>query len=102
MPEVVQTLEDAKANFSAGVASRGAVVRPVLIDIRQGGPLSAEARHHYTGGRLSDIYSAMALLTTTGAFGTMMANLYIKVASPGIPTRLFYREDEATAWLLDS
>jgi hypothetical protein len=63
-------------------------------------PLDAETRHYYTGKRLTDFFTSLAILAPGGAFGKMMANLYLRVANPGIPSRLFESEAEAIRWSL--
>ena len=94
-----QTLDDAKENLAAAVSETGGKRRPLLIDIRTAKPLDADARHHYSGQTLVDRFSALALLVEASPFGRMMGNVYLRVARPGIPTRLFSDETQATQWL---
>ena len=44
-------------------------------------------------------FAAMALLVRGTPLGRTMGNVYLKIARPGIPTRLFAQESKALAWL---
>lgn len=70
---------------------------PVLIDARVNYSMSAEARAysamHSSSGRL-----ATAFITKSAA-GKHVANLYMNINKPAIPTRVFNDEAEAIAWL---
>ena len=93
-----QSLDDAKENLAAAVFETRGIRRPLLIDIRRAPPLEADARHHYSGQTL-EAFSALALLVEASPFGRMLGNVYLRIAKPGIPTRLFSDETEATRWL---
>jgi len=94
-----QALEDAQENLAMAVSETHGTRRPLLVDIRQSLPLDADARHHYSGQTLIESFSALALLVEASPFGRMMGNVYLRVARPGIPTRLFSDEAQAMAWL---
>jgi len=94
-----QSLADAKENLATAVSATEGQRRPLLIDIRRAKPLDAEARHHYSGQTLVDAFLALALLVEASPFGRMFGNIYLRVAKPGIPTRLFSDETEAAEWL---
>jgi hypothetical protein len=94
-----QSLVDAKENLAAAVNETGGGRRPLLIDIRGAQPLDAEARHHYSGQTLVESFSALALLVEGKPLGRMMGNVYLRVARPGIPARLFSDEARAIEWL---
>ena len=94
-----QSLENAKENLAVAVSETRGTRRPLLIDIRRARPLEADARHHYSGQTLVDAFSALALLVEASPFGRMFGNVYLRIAKPGIPTRLFSDETEATKWL---
>ena len=96
---VQQSLADATDNLALALSETGGQRRPLLIDIRKAQPLEAEVRHHYSGQRLVEGFSALALLVETSPFGRTMGNVYLRVARPGIPTRLFTDEDAAVTWL---
>ena len=94
-----QSLDDAKENLAVAVAQTAGQRRPLLIDIRAAKPLDADARHHYSGQTLVDSFSALALLVEASPFGRMMGNVYLRVARPGVPTKLFADEARALGWL---
>jgi hypothetical protein len=94
-----QSLADATENLGLAVAETAGRRRPLLIDIRGALPLDAEARHHYSGQKLAEAFSALALLVEASPFGRMMGNVYLRIARPGIPTQLFSDETRALEWL---
>ena len=96
---VKQVVSDAVENLSISAQASNGKLAPLLVDIREAAALDAEPRHYYTGKRLDDSFSAFALLVVIGAFGKMMGNIYLRVAKPGIPARLFTSEEEALRWL---
>jgi len=98
-PTAKQTLDNAKENLSAALATRDGKRRPLLIDVRGGQPLDAEVRHYYSGQVLVDGFTALGLLVDASPLGLMMGNVYFRVARPGIPTRLFTSADDASRWL---
>jgi len=99
--DAYQSLEDAKTNLAAAVSATAGRRRPLLVDIRTGRPLDADARHHYSGQTLVDNFSAIALLVRATPFGRMMGNIYLRIARPGIPVQLFTDESWALRWLID-
>jgi hypothetical protein len=94
-----QTLTDAQQNLGAALDERAGQRRPILIDIREAQPLEAEVRHYYSGQVLVDGFSALALLVDASPLGRMIGNVYLRVARPGIPTRLFTQPTQAHEWL---
>jgi len=56
-------------------------------------------RHYYTGEVLLASFLALALVVEATPFGRMMGNIYLRVARPGVPTRLFPDEPSALTWL---
>ena len=98
LPEVRQNLSDAMENISASAEACGGQRMPIVVDLRQAMTLDAETRHYYTGKQLTDFFTSLAILVPAGSFGKMMGNLYLRVASPGIPSRLFDSETEALQW----
>jgi hypothetical protein len=98
-PSAKQTLDNARENLAAALATRDGKRRPLLIDIRGGQPLDADVRHYYSGQVLVDGFTALGLLVDASPLGLMMGNVYFRVARPGIPTRLFTNADEANRWL---
>src|SRR6266581_1763985 len=98
LPEVQQNLNDAIENISVSAEACAGERAPIVVDLRRAMPLDAETRHYYTGKRLTDFFTSLAILTPGGAFGKMLGNLYLRVANPGIPSRLFDSETEAIQW----
>jgi len=94
-----QTLEDARANLAASIAATDGTQRPLLVDISRCLPLEPQVRHYYTGKLLTDGFNALALLIEASPFGRMMGNVYLRVARPGVPTKLFADETRALGWL---
>ncbi|MES2963453.1 MAG: hypothetical protein V4760_06150 [Bdellovibrionota bacterium] len=94
-----QTLVDAESNLATAILAGEGVRRPLLTDIRYCEPMTPEARRYYSGKILVDSFTALAMLIHNSTFGTMMGNIYLKIAKPGIPTQLFTDEGEALDWL---
>src|SRR6185369_14010459 len=94
-----QLLADAKENLGGALIERDGIRRPLLVDIRVSRPLDAEARHYYSGQVLVDGFSALGMLIDATPLGRMMGNVYLRVARPGIPARLFTDEAAAVTWL---
>jgi hypothetical protein len=98
LPDVDQQVSDAVENIAASAEACGGRRAPIVVDLRRARTLDAETRHYYSGKKLTDSFTAIALLVPAGAFGRMLGNLYLRVASPGIPARLFDSEEAALAW----
>ena len=94
-----QSVMNAEQNLAAALGECDGERRPLLVDISRAQPLDAAVRHYYSGQVLVDGFTALALLVEASPFGTMMGNIYFRVARPGIPTRLFTEVDAARAWL---
>jgi hypothetical protein len=90
---------DARENLDTALAEGSGKRRPLLVDITGSPPLDAETRHLYSGQPLVDGFTALALLVEASPLGTMMGNVYFRVARPGIPTYLFTDEARAVEWL---
>ena len=98
LAEVRQNLSDAIENISVSAEACGGQRAPIIVDIREAMPLDAETRHYYTGKQLTDFFTSIAILVRSGVFGRMMGNLYLRVAKPGVPSKLFDSETEAIQW----
>ena len=94
-----QTVDDARENLAATATLAGDGRRPLLVDISRAAPLDPEVRHFYTGTQLVAAFHALGLLVEATPFGHVMGNIYLRVARPGIPTRLFVDRTKAFAWL---
>jgi len=98
LPDVEQGIRDAVENISVSAEACAGRRAPILVDLRDARTLDAETRHYYSGKQLTDFFTAIALLVPVGAFGRMMGNLYLRVANPGVPARLFDSEAAALTW----
>jgi hypothetical protein len=96
--DLVQTIDDARANLDACARLAAPDRKPLLSDIRQAKPLMPEVRRVYMGEHLA-AFAAMAMLVRSTPLGRTMGNVYLKIARPGIPTKLFAQEPRALAWL---
>jgi hypothetical protein len=94
-----QTPADALDNLTATRSVAAGRRRPLLVDITGSPPLDAETRHLYSGKSLAAAFTALALLVEGSPLGPMMGNVYLRVARPGIPTRVFIDESKAHSWL---
>ena len=98
LPDVEQQVSDAIENVAVSAEACGSRRAPIVVDLRRARTLDAETRHYYSGKKLTDSFTAIALLVPTGAFGRMLGNLYLRVANPGVPAKLFDSEDAALMW----
>jgi hypothetical protein len=89
-------LEDATAALEAMAQLIGGRRSPLLVDMRDTGPLDRPTRAELT--RRSDLQAAVALVAGT-PLSRMMANFFLSVNKPPFPTRLFDNEASALAWL---
>lgn len=94
-----QSLLEARENMAATIELCGGTRRPLLVDISRCAPLEAEVRHFYSGEILVSSFTALALVIEASPLGTMMGNVYLRIARPGIPTRLFTEREAALRWL---
>jgi hypothetical protein len=94
-----QSLVDARENLEETIRACNGQRRPLLVDVSRCQPLEPEVRHYFTGEQLVQAFCALAMLVEATPFGRMMGNIYLRVARPGIPTRLFADEEVALAWL---
>ena len=95
----VQSVEDARENFDVCARLAAPDRKPLLTDLRAARPLLPEVRRQYSGQRLEASFAAMGLLVRGNPLGRTMGNVYLMIARPGIPTRLFAQESKALAWL---
>jgi hypothetical protein len=98
VPRVEIDLEDALESTKAMADLNGGRRSPLFVDARDGGQMDRPSRAEFA--RRGDIVSAVGLITGT-ALSRMMANFFISVSKPVVPTRLFESEQAAIAWLTD-
>ena len=95
-PRTMVLLEDATAALEEMAQLTGGRRSPLLVDMRETGPLDRATRAELT--RRSDLQSAVALVAGT-PLSRMMANFFLRVSEPPFPTRLFDDEASAIVWL---
>jgi hypothetical protein len=98
LPDVFETLEDAKENIATVSRINQGKPVPVLADIRAGRGIDRETREYYSSKEGLVSTRALALLVES-PFTRVMANFFIGINKPPVPTRLFTSEEEAIAWL---
>jgi hypothetical protein len=97
--DTTQVLSDAVENLGAAIEACGTKKRPLLVDLRLALPIDPEARRYYSGRILVEHFLGLAMIVDISPVGKMMANVYLRVAKPQIPTKIFTDEEEATEWL---
>jgi len=70
---------------------------PVLVDLRVTHSVSREARRAFAN---SPVPSCMALYVAS-SLSRVLANFFVGVSSPSVPTKMFTDLDDARRWLLD-
>jgi hypothetical protein len=99
--DLVQSVEDARENLDACARLAAPDRKPLLSDIRLAKPLMPEVRRVYMGESLV-AFAAMAMLVRSTPLGRTMGNVYLKIARPAIPSKLFAQESKALEWLRDA
>ena len=94
-----QSMTDASENLATAVFEAAGRRRPLLVDIRGAQPLAADVRRQYSGQKVTDAFSALALLVEASPLGRTMGNVYLSLARLAIPTQLFTGEAQALEWL---
>jgi hypothetical protein len=73
----------------------------LLIDIRNLGSITREARRHFASQELSDQYQTRAVALVIGSpVGSVIGNFWQSINRPPHPTRLFTHPEKAADWLL--
>lgn len=90
------TLPDAVEELEAIAVLTGGRPTPVLVDIRGLRSITREARAAFAD---TDLCSRVALFVGSPLSRTI-ANFFIVVARPDIPSRVFNDEEEAERWLV--
>jgi hypothetical protein len=96
------------ADFTLEAAIEGVEVRkkiqkgiryPVLLDTRFMFQVAKEANEYGASKKVSELSSAMAILTGNSMAARIIVNFFIKFNKPFIPTKLFKKEENAIKWL---
>jgi len=93
-----QTVADAKENVAAYFNLCEGGKRPCLVDGRSALTAEPGVREHYARPEVAERTIAVALLVGSSAM-RVIANLFLTVNKPIMPTRLFTVEQEAVDWL---
>ncbi|MBL7727423.1 MAG: STAS/SEC14 domain-containing protein [Dinghuibacter sp.] len=71
---------------------------PILADARNVVSTTRDAREYISSAESIEGVLAGAILTDT-SFNAFIANFFVKVTRPKLPTRVFSREEDALKWL---
>jgi hypothetical protein len=91
------TGQDAREVLSAIASLAHGPSTPVLVDLRVTHSVSREARRTFAS---STVPSRIAMFVQAPV-SRVIANFFIGVAGPSVPTRVFTDVDDAQRWLLD-
>jgi hypothetical protein len=97
-PGAEVTLEDAQETMAAYKKLNNGKRMPLLVDTKSMKSISREARHFYSGEEAAACAGAAALIVGTPV-SKVLANFYLGLSNPKLPSRLFTSEDEALVWL---
>jgi len=95
----LHTLDHAIENTKIIAAIAGGIRRPFLIDMTKVKAMSKEAREYYAGPEPKKNITAVAIVTRSSV-GKAVANFFLLLTKPSVPTRLFTELNEALEWLL--
>lgn len=99
LPGSTHDLDDARENVRTAIEISGGAKVPHLIDMRLIRNQTREARAYYAGPETAEAISAVALLIGS-PLSRAIANFFLGLNKPMMPTRLFTSEEEAIDWLL--
>lgn len=94
----IHTLEHALENHAINFKVAAGIPRPFLIDITKVKAMSREAREFYAGPEPAKFLTAVAIVTRSN-IGKIVANFFIGLTKPRLPTRMFTDHAEAMQWL---
>jgi len=93
-------LADAQENIAAIFALAGSRPTRVFVDMRGVRSQTREARQYFAGHEAAKVTIAVALLMGSPV-SRVLANFFLRVGTPLIPTGVFSDETAGIAWLLD-
>ena|ERR1700752_4493083 len=96
--DVVLDLDDMKENHEAENKVNNNKPHVILVDTRLNSISSDEARKFSTGDEPTKYRIAVAILFE-GLSGRIVANSYLNLYNPKVPTQKFTDENEAVHWL---
>jgi hypothetical protein len=92
-------LDSAKKITDTASNLSGDVVHANLVDIRDMSFMSGDARKHF-GSQDKSTVKAVAIVMQAKLHRPLV-NLYLKISSPTIPTKIFDDKTDAENWLLE-
>lgn len=95
----IHTLEHALENQRVNEILANGVRRPFLIDMTDVKSMSHEARAFYAGPEPPKVITAVAILTNSN-IGKVVANLFMTLTHPVLPTKMFTSFELAKEWLM--
>jgi hypothetical protein len=98
VPGAEVTLEDAREIMEAYHKLRRGRRLPLFIDTRTMKSFARGARHLFAGEEAQGCASAAAIIVDSPVT-KVLANFYLGLSKPRLPSRLFSSEDEALVWL---
>jgi hypothetical protein len=93
-----QSLVDARENIDAFIQLAEGQKRPCIVDGRVAGTAEPGVREYYATPNSTRLTLALALLVGSAAM-RVVANLFLTLNKPSVPTRMFTSEAEALEWL---
>lgn len=72
---------------------------PLLVDLREIGAISREARDHFSMKGRKGYATAIALLIKSPV-SKVIGNFFLGLNKPEAPTKLFTKEEDAKKWLI--
>lgn len=91
-------LADAQEAFEAVLSISDGNSPSILVDLRNMKAISKEAREYFSQEDNTRKISALAFLVDS-PLSKMLANFYIGLNPPGVPTKLFTKGEDAIPWL---
>lgn len=98
-PQPLHTLDDAIENSRINEELAGDIKRPFIIDLTKVTAMSREARAYYARPETKKFLTAVAIITESN-LGRLVANFFIGLAKPALPTKMFNNYNEALEWVL--
>lgn len=94
----LHSLEQAIENHKIIGEIANGVRRPFMIDMSKVRSMSREAREFYAGPVPAKSLLATAIVTNSN-IGKIVANFFLGLTKPSMPTRMFTDYESALAWL---
>lgn len=101
-PDLVVTIDIAKAMVEDRIKISNGITRPMLADIKNLVSIDSESREYLASDRAIYLLSAGAILLGASLkdyIATLAAKIYLKIDRPPFPTKLFNDREKALKWL---